>query len=567
MSRAPGQAVLGIWDGHDASVALIADGRLTFALSEERISRRKRHPGFPHLALGKALRWAERQGLTIGDVAVAGRHGRAPLRLLEPAYSRSGPSRDPLAPAGRLVQAWENRVAGLAGLRELERIAGLLAVRGRLAGQVLGRARVHTVPHHEAHAFSALLLASSPDDRVVTWDAYGEGLAATVRRAGSPRRVEAALAPAAGLASLYGAITVALGFDEGDEGKLMALAALGDPSRGEARLAGLFVLTAGAPLLRRPLRHRTVHTLLQGLSREDAAAALQALVERLARGWIAGLLPREGRCDLLLAGGLFANTRLNQALAALDRVGGVRVFPAMTDGGLSAGAAHSVWHELHGEPAASPGLPLLGCEFDRESCERALAAAGLGHGRAADPARGMARRIAAGQVVCRFSGRDEFGPRALGQRSILFSARDRALAQRVNAALGRDAFMPFGPAVAAEAAEAPLWEPLPENTDLGTMTVAVQAAPALSEQCPAAVHADGSSRPQEVSAAEAPGFHSVLRWVEHLGHGPALINTSFNRHGEPIVHTPADAIQTFLDTGFDALYLGDLEVARNDALA
>ncbi len=552
--------VLGLWDGHDAGVGLVADGVLVFALSEERPTRRKRASGWPGVALARCLQWASDHGMRVGDVAVAGRYGRWPLRWLEPLYRARDPHGDPLSFGNRAMAAYENRVPAMTWVREVEAATALWPVRTRLARIFRREVRVHRVDHHEAHAFCALFGPRDGRGLVVTWDAYGEGRAVTLRPAGAPDRVEAWLGPDAGVASLYGAVTVALGFREGDEGKVMGLAALGDPGRAMDRFLSAFVVTPeGAPRLRRPLNKGLVQSLVRGLSREAVAAGLQAATERLVVEWLARKVG-EARADrLLLAGGLFANIRLNQALAGLLGVERVFVFPAMGDGGLPAGAAHRVWWERHGRLGEPVRDVALGLEFPAKECEAAARAAGLAVSRCDDAPAEAAREVVAGRVVAWYDGRDEFGPRALGRRSIVFRADRVDLAARVNRALGRDDFMPFAPALAADDARE-AWSGSWRDEDLRFMTVAVPASEPFRARCPAAVHADGTCRPQVVTADLAPRFHRLLREVVRLGGPPAVVNTSLNLHGEPIVHSPADAVATFRRAGLDVLFLGDLAV-------
>lgn len=560
-SPRPVAGVLGVWDGHDASVAIVAQGRLLFALSEERPSRRKRYSGFPALALARALAFARGEGIELTDIALAGSRGRAPLRILEPWYAGSDPQRDPLNLPSRLVRTWENHVGRVPLLGRLERTLGLAALRTRLPAIAGSALALHTVPHHDAHAWSALLLDPAPTDWVLTWDAYGEGLAATLRAAGDPSRPIAVLPPSAGLASLYGAVTHALGFGEGDEGKVMGLAARGDPTHLRARFAALCGADPALPLLLHPLDRAALRHLVADAPREDVAAALQEFVELKILGWLADQGRRHpGSRRLLLAGGLFANIRVNQALARAPGIDGVAVFANMGDGGLSAGAAHAVWSRAHATLAEPMRHPLLGVAFAPDELLRAVQASGLPHRHLEDAPRAAAERLLRGEVVCLFGGRDEFGPRALGNRSILFDAAKSGLPERVNQALGRDGFMPFGPAVLDE--ETPrAWNAV-QGTDLETMTVAVDASPTFAARCPSAVHLDGTTRPQVVRARTAPILHAVLSHFRAQGGAPAVINTSLNLHGEPIVHTPTDALDTFARAGLGALYLGDLEVTQ-----
>jgi carbamoyltransferase len=559
-------AILGIWDGHEAGVSLVAGGRLVFALSEERPSRKKRHSGFPRLALVRALEFADGAGLFICSVAIAGCRGRAPLRILESWYSTSNPHRDPLSLSSRVVAAWENGVGRVPGLRSMETVIGLAPLALRIRDALGFLPRIRTVPHHEAHAHAAMLCPGGPRTIVLTWDAYGEGISGTIRDASDPSRVLRTMSTRASPAALYGAVTVALGFREGDEGKVMGLAARGDPDRGRARFDRMIETREGVPTLRRALDSDGVRRLVDGLAMEDVAAALQVVTEETVSFLIGGVFRTIGEpCRLVASGGLFANIRVNQVLAGLPGVDGLRVFPAMGDGGLAAGAAAVEWRRLTGESPESCRDVFLGTAFSSDALERAARASGMPWTRVPDPGQAAADRLARGEVVAVFAGRDEYGPRALGNRSILFSPESPALADRVNSALERDDFMPFGPAVDARAC-AGLWRPLSAGTDLATMTVAVDALPALASRCPVAAHLDGTSRPQVVDPATSPGFAAILAAFRERTGLPAVMNTSFNLHGEPIVHTPAQAVGTFRRARFEALYLDDIEIRRPDAL-
>ncbi len=553
-------AVLGLWDGHGAGVALVAEGRLIFALSEERPSRRKRHSGFPRLSLALALEHAASLGHEIRGVAVAGARGRSPLRLLEPLYAGSSPQREPLGVTSRAAMAWENRVPGMPLLGRLEPWPSRLLIQRRLARLLPQAAPFTAVDHHDAHAYGALLGPGREGSLVLTADAYGEGLAATLRAGDAPAALLAHQHPDLGLALLYGAVTVALGFAEGDEGKVMGLAATGDPEPGLPRFRALFHADRAVPRLVRPLTRRRIARLVKGLARQDAAAALQACVEERAVTWVRALLAEHPAPRLHLAGGLFANVRLNQLLAEIPGLGGLFVFPAMGDEGLAAGAAHALWHQRFGALAAPLQGGSLGVVRGAATLEAAAKASGLPC-RRVDPVQAAVTHLQAGRVLCRYGGRDEYGPRALGDSSILFRADRPALSQRVNRALSRDPIMAFAPIMPAEAAAESIRSPLP-GPDLRWMTITAQATPALVERCPVAVHVDGTARPQLVSRTADPELHALLTgWWQASGQ-PALINTSFNLHGEPIVHSPSDALRSFTASGLDVLLMGEWELRR-----
>ena len=555
--------VLGLWDGHDAGAALVAGGRLVFALSEERPTRRKRLSGFPQLSLDACLSWARERDLRPTHAALAGCWGRGPQRLGGPLYTRSDPHREPLGLASRLAMGWENRAATTPVLRRIEGRAGRAAVAARLHRAGGPSSPLIPIDHHEAHAFSALFGDRRDDGLVITCDAYGDGLSATVRRPARPLEPTVRLPAPGGLPLLYGAVTVALGFREGDEGKVTGRAARGDPDRLRVRFRELFAPDPAALELRSPpLRRRGIAGLVAGARREDVCAALQAETEERFARWAADRLRADpGARSLLLAGGLFANVSLNRVLGGLPGLEGLFVFPHMGDGGLAAGAAHALWYRLTGALAEPLSRADLGPVPDLDHGTGAARRAGLAVRRLDAPATAVADHLRAGRVICRYRGRDEVGPRALGNRSILFAAGDPALGQRVNRALGRDTFMPFGPLIAAEDAGTAL-SPACPGIDLAHMTTAVTAEPRFRDECPGAVHLDGTARAQVVGRDADPELHALVCAHRDAGGGPALINTSFNLHGEPIVHTPSDAVRTFVASGLDVLLLGDRECRR-----
>lgn len=550
--------VLGLWDGHDSGVAVVSDRALVFALSEERVTRQKRHSGFPHRSLAAALDFCARHGMEPTNLALAGAVGRLPLRVLEPIYRVLAPDRSPLSAPSRAVAGWENRIAGFPVIRDAEARAAAEVIRPRLP-RSLRRLPIHRVEHHTAHAFSALLLPG--EGMVLTWDAYGEGLSATLRTTHKPDVLLRTLNADAGPATLYGAVTHHLGFKEGDEGKVMGLAARGDPIRTAPALATLLRRNrdAGTVRLARGTTERTLARLLDAEERDDIAAGIQAITEEVVVDLLSRWLgPAPERSRLLLAGGLFANICINRRLALLPAVDGVSVFPHMGDGGLAAGAAHRVWWSITGARARMPS-PFLGALVDRTTAEAAARSSGLPWRRVEAPDLAAAAHIAAGRVVCRFKGRDEYGPRALGHRSILFRPDRPELIERVNQSLRRDDFMPFGPAIPGPIPPG-TWPEALGPTDLSSMTVAVRADKAFARAANAVIHVDGTIRPQVVSRSSTPGYHRLLTEVQRLADLPCVINTSFNLHGEPIVHSPADAMRSFQAAGLDVLYLDDIEL-------
>jgi len=551
--------ICGIWDGHDASAALVIDGRPVAALAEERPSRVKMKRGFPGLALASLL---ESAGLSANDVdlvAIAGIHGRAPLRLLERFYQRQGRGKGPMGPGPRLYRHYENLIPLLPGLKDVEAGLGRYAVQSRLREAGFpSNVRLAPVEHHSAHAFTAASLLET-DGLVLTMDGYGDGLCATTWRFNRgrllPTRRRSYLASSA---VTYGSVCQLLGFKEGDEGKVTALAAAGDHT-----LLGPFFkrllrprlpLPGGGPLgpmhVRRLARHRS----------EDVAAGIQhavteQVVSELLQEFSADPFPR-----LALAGGLFANVALNRAIVRALPDTEVRVFPAMGDQGLSLGAALSASYDATGlvppflspymgpDPDFSDAIPTLSPPHPDEVVARCAAT------------------LEQGGLVALVTGRDEFGPRALGNRSLLFPATTTALADRVQGMLQRNPIMPFAPVCRAEQVElffAPPY-PVPSCPDygLGWMTCAVAAKAETARRYPAAVHIDGTARVQAVTGDSSPLMYRILEEYERRSGLSILINTSFNMHNEPIVHSAADALRTYRRSGVDLMVLGDRLVSK-----
>jgi len=566
--------VLGIVDGiHDAGAAVVRDGALVAAANEERFTRRKLQGGMPTRSVAAVLEVA---GLRPADVDVIAVGGVATptvgTRLFRPAQAWFAPSLGicfdrPWHPVDRLGDLLRyrlrlSRARPDAGAGRVERAwAPAVVARGLPRG--LRTTPLRFVDHHLAHAESAYRTAGPGRWLVVTCDAHGDGRSLTVSVGADGR-----LAPVhaydvrASLGAFYALVTRRLGFVPGrDEGKVLGLAAHGDAARVPApfpfRWEGETLAYAG----RWGLAARATLDVLAGVTREDAAAWVQRGTEAIlldgARRWLAAT-----GCDrLALAGGVFANVRVNGLLGALPGVRAVHVFPHMGDGGLAAGAA------LHVADAVPTALAhaYLGPAPSDASCVEAAAGSGCVVLRPDDPDAVLAVRLAAGAPVVRVVGPMEFGPRALGHRSILAPADRADASARLNAALERDDFMPFAPMLRAEEADAAFPGLAPLAAAARFMTVALPATDAFRRACPAAVHVDGTARPQVVHHAEAPALHALLSAYHAATGAPAVVNTSFNMHQEPIVASARDAVRSFRRSGLPTLRLGPLVLERPPA--
>jgi carbamoyltransferase len=286
----------------------------------------------------------------------------------------------------------------------------------------------------------------------------------------------------------------------------------------------------------------------------DVAAAYQHVLEQVACRVVAHWARQTGLRDVVLSGGVTANVKLNQRIHGLPEIDRTFVYPDMGDGGCGTGYAMQLsWPAGRVEPIRDV---YLGPEFTDQEIRAELEREGLAFTEPADLAAEVARRIHAGEVIGRFGGRMEYGPRALGNRSILYHASEPDVNQWLNERLGRTEFMPFAPVTTWEARERCYVNLEGAEHAAEFMTITFDCTDFMRKNCPAAVHVDGTARPQLVKREINPFYHRILTEYEKLSGIPCLINTSFNMHEEPIVCSPHDAVRAFLVGKIDGLAIG-----------
>lgn len=552
--------VLGIADNHDAGAAVVDGGELIAAVGQERLDRIKNSGAFPHEAIDEALRLAGLRPRDVDEVAVGTTFTpAAALRWMRPLHHK--------------VKEQSSQFSYLLHLYILYQVglqyAQLLPVEKALsAPPLLAALRRHGiyaplryVDHHLSHAVSAWSGAGFDRALVITLDAMGDGFSVTVHtgdRHGLTERYRQS-----GLSSintLYSRVTEHLGFTPlRHEGKITGLAAYVPPppelvAHFRTRLR---FTTPGFQLenyLRPARKDDDFFGRLSDYSREEVAAALQANFEAEVTAFVSHWVGATGLNQVAVAGGVFANVKLNQRIAQLGDVRRLFVYPNMSDGGLAAGAA---MHRGMRPPRALDHV-YKGTFIGEAEAQRALGGSGLTVTRPADLEEEVARLLAQGEVVARAAGGMEWGPRALGNRSILYKADDPSVNTWLNAHLRRTEFMPFAPSTLWEGAEA-RFVGLEKARDAARfMTVCFDVTPAFAAACPGVVHVDGTARPQLVRREDNPAFHEILTRYGALTGEPTVINTSFNMHEEPIVGSAEDAVRAFVDARLDNLALGPL---------
>ncbi len=554
--------ILGINDGryHNTAASVIIDGRVVSSIEEERLSRIKMDKAYPHRAIAEALRIA---GIKPDDVDIV---ALSNLNRDEqkPAINRLFRH---IAEAGRD----EPLIRRFYWKQQFQRFTRLLKKRPAPPG-ILADRPAHTVEHHLAHAASAYYCSPFGNDRigVITLDGSGDFSWGSVWIGENGRLKEIEhLHALNSIGLLYSAVTVYLGFKATrHEGKVLGLAAFGNPEPFLSRLLA-HVRTddwnhlLDARLARVTLRQFTdmgqdvIRELCHDLCREDIAAGIQALTERLICDWIRQQAIRLQVNRLALAGGVFANVKLNQRILELPKIDNIYVHPNMGDGGLATGAALEVHARLQGrlEPSLLEQV-YLGTRIDETGALQALENAGVTFEKPDDMATTVAELLADGKVVARADGGMESGPRALGNRTVMAACNDTEINQWLNQKFQRTEFMPFAPVILEEyAAEYfPAWTP--EHVTARFMTITYDASGTARQHIPAAVHVDGTARPQVLRRQDNPGYYDIIRAYHARTGVPSVINTSFNMHEEPIVRTADEAIRAFQAAGLDALILG-----------
>jgi carbamoyltransferase len=576
--------ILGINAYHgNASAAIIADGRLVAAVEEERFNRVKYAAGFPSAAIRYCL---DAAGITLSEVD----HIAIP--------------RNPWARLGtKLLYAMRMPSFARERAKVMARFVGIpeaLAQAFDFAPEKI-RATYHRIEHHQAHLASTFFVSPFEQAALLSADGLGD-FASTMWGTGRGNRmsIDGAIAFPHSLGLYYTAVSQYLGFRKfGDEYKVMGLAAYGEPAYlDEFRK---IVTTNGGVGFRLGLKyfkhHRTGPDMTWsdagktpeigamfsdymaerlGPARDpaapvekvhrDGAATLQARLEEVLFEMLRALHARTKQKAVCLAGGVAFNCVANGKIFDETPFEQIFVQPAAGDAGLAIGAAYFVHHQTLGQPRSFVMKDAYwGPGYTSEQIRAAVSASRLqGEGmeiselHESEIAKEAAKEIAAGKILGWFQGRAEWGPRALGNRSIVADPRRPDMKDILNARIKhREMFRPFAPSVLAEATG----EYFEKSDPSPFMTQAYSVRPEMRDTIPAPTHVDGTGRLQTVTQEANPRYWGLIREFGNLTGVPVLLNTSFNDN-EPIVCRPEEAIECFLRTKMDVLVLGDILVRK-----
>jgi len=568
--------ILGLNDGHDSGVALLRDSEVMYAANEERFSRVKNDSGFPELALGNLLKWNDVKPDDIGLLYVA----TESKPYIPPESDEYGAGDNLLAFCRNafymLAENTGNLMAHPWAVRAVRVSSRLLRNRKLLNANLekfgLGNHKVRFVDHHLCHVLTGFASGSHENQLSVSMDLGGDGYSAAVYTRKNGRIREVHRVPRMHSMGLFWyVVTEACGFHpDRHGGKITGLAAYARGKEVYERIKGLYYYDGKAKTIKssgkgHASQLRMMKELVDKYGMREVSSAAQRLLEEVVTAFVSDY-KRMTECDeIICSGGVFANVKLNQKIFEACRPAGMVVHAHMGDGGVGLGAAAKALYDTTGRLPVFRGA-YLGAEYPLEGLEDLCGKYNLRCVRVNNIEEEIAARLAEFKVVCHYAGRSEYGPRALGNRSILFHGGDPSVNDWLNKKMKRSEFMPFAPAV-LEGYERKCFhfdDALAKTSEF--MTITVECTEWFKEKCPATVHVDGTARPQVVRKSVNPRFHAILAAYEKRTGIPAIINTSFNMHEEPIVETPEDAMRAFVAMGVDYLAIGDyLITAGNSA--
>lgn len=547
---------------HDSSACIARDGEVLFAVAEERLSRVKHDAGFPALAIRACFEFTGIQPNEIDFICQGWSRPRAGFLHDLRCYATGKQPVDSSAllnSTRHFVSMWHQK-SGENRFRQLF---------GPLKGQF------RFVDHHLAHAISAYAFSGFDEAAVLVLDGRGAWEATSLwsGRAGNLEHMWTIPWPNS-LGLFYAMFTQYLGFQPySDEWKVMGLAPYGEPQmnlrefivpddnpyRVDARLLIGKNSTPTAGIEQRLGPKRIPESGIDG-RHKNLAFAVQDSCEQAMLTLARLAVEKTGCRDLCLSGGVALNSKANGKILASGLVNKLFVQPASGDDGVCLGAALAPYLDGGGKlPVRKMRHAYLGPESLDSDIEKALQTYKLRCTRSDDPAELAAEMLATGKILGWFQGRMEFGPRALGGRSILADPRDPEMNAKVNNAVKfREWWRPFAPSILAEAAE----EYLESATDSPFMILTAQVKAAKRSAVPSVTHVDGSARPQTVERDVNPLYWRLIDEFGKRTGVPVVMNTSFNLRGEPIVCTPTDAIRTFFSSGMDALVIGNFVVEK-----
>jgi carbamoyltransferase len=574
--------ILGITDGVVSGAAIIQDGKILAAVNEERLIRYKMAIGFPESAINEVLKLS---GLTPKDidviaVATHDEHFRRPAVLFNGWFNDQHGF---LKTLQLNLSSWLATIFGSSKLAQkayyLSRLPAA-AKRKKAVIQVLKETWGFDVPvkfidHHDSHVAAAFYTSGFKNSTVISIDGGGDGKSAKVYVAKDNQLKEITSVSAYdSMGNFYAYITHLCGFKaHKHEGKITGLAAYGKPIY-KGLLASMIDYENGTIKNKsRSYFLTSVRKIKKSLPKdfkiEDLSASMQQHLEDVCVKFVRHWVQQTGIGDVALAGGVVANVKLNQRINEIPEIKKLYIFPAMGDEGLAVGAAYYVWagkmqDRLKDWEPYKPMQMYFGADFSNQEVEKMLKENKVQYEYLEDIEKRVAELLSQGHVVARFAGKMEYGPRALGNRTIMYQPIDPTVNDWLNKRLVRTEFMPFAPVTLKEYVDQCYVNVNGGSHAARFMTITFDCTEWMKKNCPAVVHVDGTARPQLIDKELEPSYYRIVDEYRKITGLPSVINTSFNMHEEPIVCTPFDALRAFQLGHLDYLAINNFLVKHSD---
>ncbi len=554
--------ILGISTGHDSGASLVINGKLVAAINEERLSRKKLHVGIPYRSIDKVLSISNLKFSELDYIAIEGR--KIDPQKFGQEFNFENKSKKLLV-FFKLDRFFLGTEIGIKFVRFIFSFVNYFRKK-KIKNYLIKKGfngKFELIEHHLAHAASAYFSQEKDIGLIITMDANGEGYCSHIYTSKKNKlKLVHKITVYHSLAIYYAYITKLIGFTPlRHEGKILGLAASGDNVKVEKILKkfiyfdkkNLNFVNEGGYYHKAFLKLKNE---LKNFSREDLASGIQNYSEKLMIDYVEGVINKfslEKATNIFLAGGIFANIKINQKIAQLDKVKSCYIFPNMGDGGLSAGCALELAYRKKPFLKKERTNMSLGSSYNVLENDLKISSKDTVV-KNTNIFEFVAKQLVENKILGIFQGKMEYGPRALGNRSIICSAKDKSINEILNHKLKRSDFMPFAPCVLREDFNN-FFESNLEPDDFEYMTFTCKTKNTCNNLTPAIVHIDKTARPQTVSENTNHFLYNVLKEYKKKTGVGLLINTSFNVHEEPIVESTLDAIKSFELSELDFLVL------------
>ena len=559
--------ILGINYLSESSVALIENGKLKYAISEERLNRIKNWWGNPFKAVNYVLKETNNK---INDIDFFATHGLSCSKSFYPNKN-----------------IFKNKIEEIqkSSLTPIKKNLQINFLEKKFKHETAARKRnsknidslkkrykkLDIYDHHEAHAACAYFYSGWNKCYVLTIDGWGDDTSSKLYKADNGELLQ--LSSSSSLDSLgyfYGSITKLLGYKpHRHEGKVLGLAAFGNYKKAYPYISKMisydkqkkcFKGNFEKGLYQSKFDNPNIKFLINKFSPKDIAAATQKRIEEVIIEFIKDNIKENTK--IALAGGVFSNVKINQRISELTNIKDIFIYPNMGDGGLAVGCAILSHNKYKKFLPRNTNTMYLGPKFSNAQILKEIKKNHLKYIKIRYPEKFIAKKLSEGLVVACFQGRMEFGPRSLGNRSILVSASDKSVNEWLNTKLKRTEFMPFAPITLKRFAKKMYKNLNKKKIASKFMTITTECTKQAIKISPAAVHIDNTARPQIITNKDNKKINKILNEYFKISKIPNLINTSFNVHEEPIVCNPNDAVRAFKTSKLDYLYIEDYIVHK-----